>query len=111
MYGWTDPMDPNGAPRRAERQTDEPDWLRDRPEPRSAYLFGDDPDRPGDEWQREEPTARWQSEPAAPADAHTAARPTHPPTDAPTHWHGRADTTAGWHADADAEADDAWGTA
>ncbi|MEH1169884.1 CAP domain-containing protein [Micromonospora sp. CPCC 205539] len=66
MYGWTDPMDPNGALRRAERPTDEPDWLSDRPEPRSAYLFGDDPDQPGDEWHRTEPTARWQPEPTTP---------------------------------------------
>ncbi|MET7878582.1 CAP domain-containing protein [Micromonospora profundi] len=73
MHGWTDPMDPNGAPRRAERPTDEPDWLRDRPEPRSAYLFGDDPDQPGDDWHHAEPTARWQP---APMEEPTAAEAT-----------------------------------
>ncbi|MDG4759601.1 CAP domain-containing protein [Micromonospora sp. WMMD710] len=103
MYGWTDPMDPNGAPRRAERQTDEPDWLTDRPEPRSAYLFGDDPDRPGDEWQREQPTARWDHEPdvpAGPRDAHPPAWTAHQPADDPTAgWHGSADTTGDWRAD------------
>ncbi|WP_374102172.1 CAP domain-containing protein [Micromonospora sp. U21] len=110
MYGWTDPMDPNGAPRRAERPTDEPDWLRDRPEPRSAYLFGDDdPDRPGDEWDRTQPTARWQSEPAAPtgpADDATAAWPAYEPAyqqdDEPTGgWRANApveETTGGWRA-------------
>ncbi|MEU4397340.1 CAP domain-containing protein [Micromonospora orduensis] len=111
MYGWTDPMDPNGAPRRAERQTDEPDWLRDRPEPRSAYLFGDDPDRPADEWQREQPTVRWQPEPAAPAEAYTAAWPDQQPVDDdPTDRRGRADTTGGWRADAGPESADDWNT-
>ncbi|MBM0279967.1 hypothetical protein JM949_34775, partial [Micromonospora sp. STR1s_6] len=68
MHGWTDPMDPNGAPRRAERPTDEPAWLHDRPEPRSAYLFGDDAylfgddtDQPGDEWHPRQPADGWQS--------------------------------------------------
>ncbi|XBP91294.1 CAP domain-containing protein [Micromonospora sp. CCTCC AA 2012012] len=57
MYGWTDPIDPEGAPRRPEPPTDQPPaWLTDRPEPRSSYLFGDEP---------QEPTGapRWQSEP------------------------------------------------
>ncbi|KOX14402.1 Allergen V5/Tpx-1 family protein [Micromonospora sp. NRRL B-16802] len=86
-------MDPNGAPRRAERPTDEPDWLRDRPEPRSAYLFGDDPDQPGDGWHHTEPTSRWQP---APMDE---------PTD--------AEATGGWAAPTsampiDAETSGAW---
>ncbi|MEV4659614.1 CAP domain-containing protein [Micromonospora sp. NPDC049301] len=109
MYGSTDPMDPNGAPRRAERPTDEPDWLRDHPEPRSAYLFGDDPDQPADEWHRAQPTTRWQPEPTAPdgpADGHTAAWPAYEPAyrqhDEPTvGWRGDApveETTGGWQA-------------
>ncbi|WP_405426488.1 CAP domain-containing protein [Micromonospora sp. NBC_00617] len=103
MYGWTDPMDPNGAPRRAERPTDEPDWLRDRPEPRSAYLFGDDPDQPGDEWHRAEPTARWQS---APVQAPATGWRGHERGDEPTNgWRGDVRPTEiadGWHAEADA---------
>ncbi|MGQ5262160.1 CAP domain-containing protein [Micromonospora sp. ZYX-F-536] len=108
MYGWTDPMDPNGAPRRAERPTDEPDWLRDRPEPRSSYLFGDDPDQPGDEWHRAQPTARWQQEPepapSGPADERTTAwvayEPAYRPDDEPTgDWRANSpaeETTGGW---------------
>ncbi|WP_410813085.1 CAP domain-containing protein [Micromonospora sp. 067-2] len=111
MYGWTDPMDPNGAPRRAERPTDEPDWLRNHPEPRSAYLFGDDPDQPADEWHRAQPTGRWQPEPAVPegpVDDRTAAwpayepayRPADEPTEGPTgNWHAdrpTGDATGGW---------------
>ncbi|MET8353315.1 MULTISPECIES: CAP domain-containing protein [unclassified Micromonospora] len=104
-------MDPNGAPRRAERPTDEPDWLRDRPEPRSAYLFGDDdPDQPGDEWHRPQPTARWQQEPAAPAepaDGPTAAWPAYEPAyrqddEATGDWRGNTpaeETTGGWPTD------------
>ncbi|MFF5179039.1 CAP domain-containing protein [Micromonospora sp. NPDC000316] len=101
MHGWTDPMDPNGAPRRAERPTDEPDWLRDRPEPRSAYLFGDDPDQPGDEWHRAEPTPRWQ-----PAPSTTAAWPSDQPADQPTDRHDStrpSTATGGWRTGADAD--------
>ncbi|MEU7619752.1 CAP domain-containing protein [Micromonospora rifamycinica] len=49
MYGWTDPNDPDAAYRRPQPSADDPAWLTDRPEPRSAYLFGDDPapDTPG----------------------------------------------------------------
>lgn len=121
MYGWTDPMDPNGAPRRAERPTDEPDWLSDRPEPRSAYLFGDDPDQPGDEWHRAEPTGRWQSEPATPAgpaDGPTAAWPAYAPAnrpgDEPTgDWRASRpleETTGGWSTDAGDETTGGWQT-
>ncbi|MDM4722947.1 CAP domain-containing protein [Micromonospora sp. WMMA1363] len=63
VYGWNDPIEPDGAARRPEPAADEPAWLTDHPEPRSAYLFGDDPDRPADEWSRQQPTARWQPEP------------------------------------------------
>ncbi|MEV4500128.1 CAP domain-containing protein [Micromonospora arborensis] len=124
MYGWTDPMDPNGAPRRAERPTDEPAWLHDRPEPRSAYLFGDGPDQPGEEWHREQP-------PSGPAtgtgstDAHTAAWPAHRPEHEPTAdwhrgspadatsdgWHGAGPaeaTTGTWHTDADPDPTGGW---
>ncbi|MCG5471326.1 CAP domain-containing protein [Micromonospora sp. LAH09] len=117
-------MDPNGAPRRAERPTDEPAWLHDRPEPRSAYLFGDDDaDQPGDGWQSEQPTTGWQSEqptpgwqsePATPADstdAHTATWPAHRPDRGSAAW---ADSrpvevpTGGWHPDTDAETTGGW---
>ncbi|MET8277553.1 CAP domain-containing protein [Micromonospora sp. NPDC005174] len=111
MYGSTDPMDPNGAPRRAGRPTDEPDWLRDRPEPRSAYLFGDDPDQPGDEWHRAEPTAHWQT---APVDAPTMGRPGHERADEPTgdshHDHRLAEVADGWRTEADALTTDGWNT-
>ncbi|MBQ1014896.1 hypothetical protein KBX53_28990, partial [Micromonospora sp. M51] len=86
MYGWTDPMDPNGAPRRTGGPTDEPAWLHDRPEPRSAYLFGDEPGQPGDEWHREQPTSGRQPEPATPAEAHTAPWPAHQPDGANSRW-------------------------
>ncbi|MFI6233215.1 CAP domain-containing protein [Micromonospora sp. NPDC050784] len=126
MYGWTDPMDPNGAPRRAEGPTDEPAWLHDRPEPRSAYLFGDEPGQPGDEWHREQPTGGWQSGPATPAepaDAHTLAGPAHQPEgetggwgdsrpaqDTTGGWH--TETPGGWHTDTDPQTTDGWhGTA
>ncbi|WP_229399401.1 CAP domain-containing protein [Micromonospora okii] len=49
MYGWTDPNDPEGNHFRQDDPTDGPAWLSDRPEPRSAYLFGDAPDLPSDE--------------------------------------------------------------
>ncbi|MEH0938865.1 CAP domain-containing protein [Micromonospora psammae] len=49
MYGWNDPIDPEGTPRRPQQPSDEPPaWLNDRTEPRSAYLFGDEPGQPGD---------------------------------------------------------------
>ncbi|WP_433537451.1 CAP domain-containing protein [Micromonospora sp. CA-249363] len=99
MYGWTDPMDPNGASRRAERPTDEPDWLRDRPEPRSAYLFGDDPDQPGDEWHRAEPSPRWQP---APVDASTTGRPGQEWGDEPNADTRPTEVTDGWRAETDA---------
>ncbi|MEW2428342.1 CAP domain-containing protein [Micromonospora sp. NPDC047644] len=125
MYGWTDPMDPNGAPRRAGGPTDEPAWLHDRPEPRSAYLFGDEPDQPRDEWHREHTDSR-QPDPANPAeaaDARTAAWGAYQP-DGATHGWGdshpaedttggrRAETPGGWHTDTDPAATDGWhGTA
>ncbi|MFJ8685318.1 CAP domain-containing protein [Micromonospora wenchangensis] len=43
VYGWTDPNDPDAAYRRPQPSTDDPAWLTDRPAPRSAYLFGDEP--------------------------------------------------------------------
>ncbi|WKU08737.1 CAP domain-containing protein [Micromonospora sp. HUAS LYJ1] len=43
MYGWTDPNDQDAAYRRPQPSTDDPAWLTDRPAPRSAYLFGDEP--------------------------------------------------------------------
>ncbi|MCG5446314.1 CAP domain-containing protein [Micromonospora sp. NIE79] len=122
MYGWTDPMDPNGAPRRAEGPTDEPAWLHDRPEPRSAYLFGDEPAQPGDEWHREQPSGGRQPDPAIPAepaDARTAAWDAYQPEGGTGDWgdsHPAQDTTAGrraeapggWHTDTDPETTDGW---
>lgn len=122
MYGWTDPMDPNGAPRRAEGPTDEPAWLHDRPEPRSAYLFGDEPGQPGDDWHREQPAGGLQSEPATPAepaDAHSAAWPAYQPEGEAGGWDDsrpaqdstgvrRAETPGGWHTDTDPETTDGW---
>ncbi|MEW2145141.1 CAP domain-containing protein [Micromonospora vinacea] len=116
MYGWTDPMDPNGAPRRAEGPTDEPAWLHDRPEPRSAYLFGDEPGQPGDEWHQQQPTGGRQTDPGTPAesaDAHTAAWPAHRPDSGSGdrgNSHPVEDTTGGWHADRDPVAPAGWHT-
>ncbi|MFY1700904.1 MULTISPECIES: CAP domain-containing protein [Micromonospora] len=45
MYGWTDPTEQDRTQRRTESHPDEPAWLTDRPEPRSSYLFGDEPDQ------------------------------------------------------------------
>ncbi|SCG69747.1 CAP domain-containing protein [Micromonospora coxensis] len=79
MYGWTDPNEADGAPRRPAPPADEqPSWLTDRPEPRSAYLFGDAPDEPGDDWAQA-PTGVWHAD--RPYDEPTAALP---PVDAPT---------------------------
>ncbi|WP_433391263.1 CAP domain-containing protein [Micromonospora sp. KLBMP9576] len=59
MYGWTDPNDPDGTPRRPEQPSDPrpPTWPSRRPEPRSAYLFGDDPEQPAEGWHRDRPAA------------------------------------------------------
>lgn len=121
MYGWTDPMDPNGAPRRTGGPTDEPAWLHDRPEPRSAYLFGDEPGQPGDEWHQEQPTSGRQPEPTTPAEAHTARWPAYQPDGADSRWgdnrpgaqdtggwHAENETPGGWHADSDPETSNGW---
>ncbi|MEH0932322.1 CAP domain-containing protein [Micromonospora sp. CPCC 205558] len=122
MYGWTDPMDPNGAPRRAGGPTDEPAWLHDRPEPRSAYLFGDEPGQPGDEWHQEQPTSGRQPDRAAPveaADAHTAAWPAYQPEGETGGWGDsrpaqdttggrRTETPGGWHTDTDPDTTSSW---
>ncbi|MGC5021074.1 CAP domain-containing protein [Micromonospora sp. DT47] len=68
VYGWTDPDDPDGAHRRPQPPTDEPAWLSDRPEPRSAYLFGDEPGQPGEDRWADAPTGRYEplaTEPAS----------------------------------------------
>ncbi|WP_436970854.1 CAP domain-containing protein [Micromonospora coxensis] len=82
VYGWTDPNEADGAPRRPGPPADEqPSWLTDRPEPRSAYLFGDAPDQPDDDWAQA-PTGVWHAAPAdRPYGEPTAALP---PVDAPT---------------------------
>ncbi|MDT0528757.1 CAP domain-containing protein [Micromonospora sp. DSM 115977] len=97
MYGWTDPNHPDGAARHREQPLGEepPTWLTDRPEPRSAYLFGDDPEQPADEWHRDQPTARWQPEPAAPAGTWQPQA-----TDATATW--RPEPTDRWQAEPDA---------
>ncbi|MEU1683811.1 CAP domain-containing protein [Micromonospora sp. NPDC005707] len=100
MYRWTDPIEPDGVPRRPEPPTDEgPAWLTDRPEPRSSYLFGDEPGQPGPD-RTEAPTGAWQADaPATPwRDDPTPERTGHLPA-AGAGTHGWAD--AGRYADAD----------
>ncbi|WP_262281435.1 CAP domain-containing protein [Micromonospora sp. MA102] len=100
MYRWTDPIDPDGVSRRPEPPTDDgPAWLTDRPEPRSSYLFGDEPGQPGPA-RSETPTGAWPADtPATPwRDDHTAERTGHLPA-AGAAPHGWAD--AGRYADAD----------
>jgi uncharacterized protein YkwD len=81
VYGWNDPIDPDGAPRRPEPPTDEPPaWLTDRPEPRSSYLFGDQPEQPGDEWHGDRSTERWHPTYDAPT---TVGQPLHPTPERP----------------------------
>ncbi|MEU4368630.1 CAP domain-containing protein [Micromonospora chersina] len=79
MYPWTDPIEPDGVPRRPEPPTDEgPAWLTDRPEPRSSYLFGDEPEQPAPHpteapsgaWRNDHTTERTGTLPAAGAAAH-----------------------------------------
>lgn len=81
MYRWTDPIEPDGVPRRPEPPTDEgPAWLTDRPEPRSSYLFGDEPAQPGPDWA-DAPTGVWRAGAAdapwgdTPADGRTGHLP------------------------------------
>ncbi|MBQ0895829.1 hypothetical protein KBX37_22485 [Micromonospora sp. U56] len=79
VYGWTDPIDPDDAPRRPQPPTDEPPaWLTDRPEPRSAYLFGDEPGQPGDDLA-DAPTAQRRTEPDDRPYAWTDRTPAGPP--------------------------------
>ncbi|MET8836112.1 CAP domain-containing protein [Micromonospora sp. NPDC004540] len=100
MYRWTDPIEPDGVPRRPEPPTDEgPAWLTDRPEPRSSYLFGDEPEQPRPDWT-EAPTGVWRADaPATPwRDDPTGERTGNLPA-AGAASHGWAD--AGRYADAD----------
>ncbi|MFG3300177.1 CAP domain-containing protein [Micromonospora chersina] len=100
MYRWTDPIEPDGAPRRPEPPTDEgPAWLTDRPEPRSSYLFGDEPEQPAPH-RAEAPTGAWRADgPTTPwRDDHTTERTGNLPA-AGAAAHGWAD--AGRYADAD----------
>ncbi|TBL31668.1 CAP domain-containing protein [Verrucosispora sp. SN26_14.1] len=62
MHGWNDPRDPEADPRRPELPTEDPAWLTDRPAPRSAYLFGDEPGSSTDRWYDDQPTEQWQPE-------------------------------------------------
>ncbi|MCW3840728.1 CAP domain-containing protein [Micromonospora yasonensis] len=67
MYRWTDPSEPDGVPRSPGPPADEgPAWLTDRPEPRSSYLFGDEPEQPGPDWA-DAPTGVWRAD-APPGD-------------------------------------------
>ncbi|MFU8850308.1 CAP domain-containing protein [Micromonospora sp. SL1-18] len=68
MYRWTDPIEPDGVARNSEPPAaDGPAWLTDQPEPRSAYLFGDEPEQPGADpadieingWQAAAPHEQW----------------------------------------------------
>ncbi|MGW5672522.1 CAP domain-containing protein [Micromonospora sp. NPDC003776] len=78
MYRWTDPIEPDGVPRRPEPPTDEgPAWLTDRPGPRSSYLFGDEPEQPGPDWA-DAPTGVWR---AGAADAPWGSAPADDRTD------------------------------
>ncbi|MEU8260613.1 CAP domain-containing protein [Micromonospora sp. NPDC048999] len=65
MYRWTDPIEPDGVARHREAPAgDGPAWLTDRPEPQSAYLFGDELEQPGtdrtDAPTEVLPTGTWQ---------------------------------------------------
>ncbi|MFI7605542.1 CAP domain-containing protein [Micromonospora sp. NPDC049366] len=118
MYGRTDPNDPAGAARRPESPIGEPAWLTDRPEPRSAYLFGDDPEQPAEtrrhdqptdgRWAEptggwdDQPTGRWAAEPAPRDERATDGRHRDLPAggwrdESSTHW--SAERTDPWAAD------------
>jgi len=78
VYRWTDPIEPDGSARHPQPPAaDGPAWLTDRPEPRSTYLFGDEPEDsgakrtgtptdawpthgPDDAWRTDGPDDRWQ---------------------------------------------------
>ncbi|MFU8871150.1 CAP domain-containing protein [Micromonospora sp. SL4-19] len=69
MHRWTDPIEPDGVSRRPEPPAAEgPAWLTDRPEPRSAYLFGDELEQPGPDpagtWRTATPDDQWRATPA-----------------------------------------------
>ncbi|TDC58840.1 hypothetical protein E1258_20165 [Micromonospora sp. KC207] len=96
VYGWTDPNDPEGSRWRQEPPADEPAWLTDRPGPRSAYLFGDEPDQPSDQWHtdrsRPEPVDHpWADHP------HGQEQPAHQPTG---QWQPSEQPTGQWRLDA-----------
>ncbi|GIM83099.1 CAP domain-containing protein [Salinispora arenicola] len=76
MYGWNDPRNPDGTHRQPEPTANQPAWLTDRPEPRSSYLFGDEPEQPADEPKR--PTDSW-GQPTDGSTRHTDSW--HRPTD------------------------------
>lgn len=106
MYGWNDPRNPDGSRRQPEPAADEPAWPTDRPEPRSAYLFGDEPDSPSgggeqptDRWEQpanrwEQPANRWE-QPANEWDRPTGQWDQQQPT-AP--WRPDAEPVRGWGA-------------
>lgn len=76
MYGWNDPRNPDGTHRQPEPTANQPAWLTDRPEPRSSYLFGDEPEQPADEPKR--PADSW-GQPTDGSTRHTDSW--HRPTD------------------------------
>ncbi|WBB70458.1 CAP domain-containing protein [Micromonospora sp. WMMD812] len=88
----------------------DPAWLTDRPEPRSAYLFGDDPEQPADDARRERPAEAWREQPTGRWSAEPTPRDEQPtgswhrdlPTgdwrdESTTHW--SAERTGRWAAD------------
>lgn len=92
MDGWNDPRNPDGSRRQPEPAADEPAWPTDRPEPRSAYLFGDEPDSPADGEEQpanrwEQPTSQWDR----PANEWDQQQPT-------AHWRPDAEPARGWGA-------------
>lgn len=91
MYRWTDPTEPDGVARRPEPTSqDGPAWLTDRPEPRSSYLFGDEPEQPG-RHPAGTPAGGW---PTDAWHAHTDRYPAHPPA-GPTGHHPHDPRAAG----------------
>ncbi len=107
MYGWNDPRNPEGSHRQPEPAADEPAWPTDRPEPRSAYLFGDEPDGPAG--GREQPTEQWV-QPTNPWEQPTSGReqPANP-WEQPTGEWDRQQPTARWRPDG--EPARGWGAA
>ncbi|WP_431728977.1 CAP domain-containing protein [Verrucosispora sp. TAA-831] len=89
MHGWNDSREPEAHPRRPEAPTEDPAWLTDRPAPRSAYLFGDEPGGSADRWYDDQPTEQWR-----PDAAHSLRREE---TDWRAGQHQAVEPAAGYH--------------